>query len=382
MRWQAQTHGAHGRDDGNDAGAPALPGLRHAGLSEAGRRDAERRRTARTPQFAGMTFHEVQARSVLNRVPEASAMPFRWTVNPYRGCTHACRYCYARSTHEYLDLDAGADFDQQIVVKTNAPDVLRVELSRPTWTRESVALGTNTDPYQRAEGRYRLMPGIIAALADTGTPFSILTKGTLLARDVPELATAAQSVPVGVGVSLATLDSRLAATVEPGTPAPAARLALIERLRTAGADVHVMAMPLLPWLSDSDAQLDALMRAVRAAGASSVLAGALHLRPGARQWYMQWLRHEHPHLVDGYERLYARSSYAPASYRSSLTRRARAAAAAHGLRWGGAHRIRSDDAPRHGTRGSHADVATTRAEHRRSGSSASASAPARQAALF
>lgn len=166
MRWEAQRIGV---DDG------ALPGLARIGFV----------RTVRTPQFEGITFHEVLCKSALNKVPDSAVLPFRFTVNAYRGCSHACRYCFARPTHEYLDLDAGADFDAQIVVKTNVVDVLRRELHRPSWGRETVALGTNTDPYQRAEGRYALMPGIIAALRDSGTGMSILTKGTLLRRDLP-----------------------------------------------------------------------------------------------------------------------------------------------------------------------------------------------------
>src|SRR5690606_8727106 len=216
MRWEGQDVTA---DD-----AAALPGLgRMAGLV----------RSVRTPEFAGITFHEVASRSVLNRVPEASRMPFRWTVNPFRGCSHACVYCYARATHRYLDLDSGRDFDSQIIVKVNAPEVLRRELARPSWGREQVALGTNTDPYQRAEGRYRLMPGIIAALTESGTPLSILTKGTLLRRDLPLLQDAAAHVRVSLGVSLAVLDEELQQRVEPGTPTPRARLDLIRAIREA-----------------------------------------------------------------------------------------------------------------------------------------------------
>src|SRR5918997_1156092 len=172
-------------------------------------------RSVTTPEFQGITFHEVLARSALNSVP-GSGMPFNWTVNPYRGCTPACRYCFARPSHRYLELDQGLDFDQQIVVKTNVADVLRRELARPSWRGEQVALGTNTDPYQRAEGRYRLMPGIIEALASSGTPLSILTKGTLLRRDLPLLAAAARDVPIGLGVSLAIWDDDLHASLEPG----------------------------------------------------------------------------------------------------------------------------------------------------------------------
>ena len=146
------------------------------------------------PEFDGITFHEVLAKSALNRVPTAARVPFNWTVNPYRGCSHACTYCFARRTHTYLDLDAGADFDSQIIVKINVAEVLARELRRPSWTHEPVALGTNTDPYQRAEGRYQLMPGIITALAGTRTPFSILTKGTMARRDLPLLAEAAERV--------------------------------------------------------------------------------------------------------------------------------------------------------------------------------------------
>ncbi|HRO30256.1 Rv2578c family radical SAM protein [Citricoccus sp.] len=335
MRWEAQALQA-GDGTGQDGdGTPAAPAalLPLSGLQ----------RSISTPDFAGITFHEVVSKSALNRVPDSSPMPFRWTVNPYRGCTHACRYCYARSTHEYLDLDPGADFDRQIVVKVNTPELLRRELGRPGWTRELVALGTNTDPYQRAEGRYRLMPGIITALADTGTPFSILTKGTLLDRDLDLLSAASRQVPVQVSVSLAMLDPGLAQQVEPGTPSPAARLRLIERLASAGADVTVMAMPLLPWLTDSDRQVEELMAALAAAGARSVLAGALHLRPGARQWYLDWIARDHPELLEGYRTLYARGSYAAPSYRKALGRRTTAAARRHGLDRSGAHRITAAD---------------------------------------
>src|SRR5690606_472529 len=144
-------------------------------------------RSVRTPEFAGLTFHEVVAKTALNQVPPASSMPFHWTVNPYRGCSHQCVYCFARQTHTYLDFDAGDDFDRQVVVKVNVADVLRAELGRRSWRHELVALGTNTDPYQRAEGRYELIPGIIRALGESGTPLSILTKGTLLRRDLPLL---------------------------------------------------------------------------------------------------------------------------------------------------------------------------------------------------
>ncbi|WP_307458387.1 Rv2578c family radical SAM protein [Pseudarthrobacter oxydans] len=288
-------------------------------------------RSVTTPEFAGVTFHEVTAKSVLNKVVAGSRMPFEWTINPYRGCSHACVYCFARKSHTYLDFDAGLDFDSQVVVKINAAEVLRRELAKPSWARQHVALGTNTDPYQRAEGRYQLMPGIIGALADSGTPLSILTKGTLLARDIPLLKHAAAQVPVGVGISLAMTDERLSEAVEPGTPGPRARLKLITRLREAGLPCGVMAMPILPWLSDSDEALDSLFASLAAAGATGVTAGALYLKPGTREWFMQWIAREHPQLAGKYRRLYGTGSYASPEYRAWLSGRIRYFKARHGF---------------------------------------------------
>src|SRR5436190_15319098 len=181
-------------------------------------------RTFDTPEFRGITFHEVTARSAINRVPEASRMPFRWTINPYRGCSHGCRYCFARKSHTYLDLDAGHDFDTKIVVKVNAPERVRAELAAPRWRGEHIAMGTNVDCYQRAEGRYRLMPGILAALRDAANPFSILTKGTLILRDADLLEEAAGVTDVGLAVSVGCTDEDLWRVLEPGTPSPRRRL--------------------------------------------------------------------------------------------------------------------------------------------------------------
>jgi DNA repair photolyase len=304
MRWESQALRATDED--------ALPGM--TGMSGL-------IRSVTTPEFAGVTFHEVAARSALNRVPDASAVPFRWTVNPWRGCTHACFYCYARGTHTWLELDAGRDFDTQIVVKTNVAEVLRRELAKPSWVHEPVALGTNTDPYQRAEGRYRLMPGIIDALAGSGTPFSILTKGTLLRRDLPRLTAAAERVRVGVGVSLAILDDDLHHSLEPGTPSPRARLDLVRAVRGAGLDCGVMVAPVLPWLTDSVDALEPLLVALADAGATGVTVLPLHLRPGAREWYFGWLEQHRPDLVGRYRQLYGRGSYVGAEYRRELRER-------------------------------------------------------------
>ncbi|WP_194087893.1 MULTISPECIES: Rv2578c family radical SAM protein [unclassified Cryobacterium] len=452
-------------------------------------------RSVRTPEFAGITFHEILAKSALNRVPGQSAMPFGWTINPYRGCSHACTYClspetlilmadgrqkplwevrvgdaimgtetvgayrryvqtkvlaswdtrkrgyrvtladgtelvasgdhrfltergwrfvtramrgdgqrpyltennklmgfglvgpaidrklsiagaavksaallqvvsvedlgttmdmidittgtgdfiangvishncFARNTHTYLDLDAGKDFDNEIIVKVNVAEVLRKELARPAWERNAVALGTNTDPYQRAEGRYRLMPGVIAALADSGTPLSILTKGTLIRRDLDLLVEASTLVPVDLALSIAIYDDELQSAVEPGTPSTAARLATVTAIRERGLRCSVFMMPILPFLTDTRAHLDDALRQAKAAGASDVMYSALHLRPGVRDWFMQWLARDHPDLVPRYHELYGRNAYAPKGYRQWLALRIKPLIRAHGLEHG------------------------------------------------
>ena len=310
MRWDGQGVRV---DDG------ALPGLQRIGFV----------RSVRTPQFEGITFHEVLCKSAVNKIANSAMLPFKYTVNGYRGCSHACRYCFARPTHEYLEFDSGQDFDREIVVKTNVADVLRREVHRPSWHRETIALGTNTDPYQRAEGRYGLMPGIIGALADSGTPFSILTKGTLLRRDLPLLSAAAERVPVSLAISLAVADTEL--DVEPGTPSPHARLGLIAAIREAGFDCHVMVAPVLPYLTDSAEHLDALLGAIAAAGATSVTVFGLHLRGSTRGWFMSWLGRSHPELVSRYRELYRRGAYLPQDYREALQRRAAPLVAKYGL---------------------------------------------------
>ncbi|MEU0537497.1 intein-containing Rv2578c family radical SAM protein [Amycolatopsis tolypomycina] len=239
--------------------------------------------------------------------------------------------CFARNTHTYLDFDAGRDFDTQVVVKINAPQVLAAQLKKPSWRREHVAMGTNTDPYQRAEGRYRLMPGIITALARSGTPLSVLTKGTVLARDLPLLRDVARDVPVGLAVSIALLDEELQHRLEPGTPSPRARLELVRKAREAGLPCSVLVAPVLPWLTDSEEALDALFARLADVGATSVTAFALHLRPGAREWFGRWLAGTHPELVPRYRELYARGSYVRKAYREGLAERVGPLLRRHGL---------------------------------------------------
>ncbi|MFC0681955.1 Rv2578c family radical SAM protein [Lysobacter korlensis] len=242
--------------------------------------------------------------------------------------------CFARPTHTYLDLDGGDDFDRQIIVKVNVADVLRKELAKPSWEHPPVALGTNTDPYQRAEGRYRLLPGIIAALADSGTPLSILTKGTLLRRDLPLLAEAAGHVPVDLAMSIAIYDDALQQSVEPGTPSTAARLATVTAVREHGLDCTVFLMPILPYLTDTKGHLDDALRRAKEAGASSVLYSALHLKSGVKQWFFAWLERERPDLVPKYRAMYSSGAYAPKEYRTWLAARIRPLVRAHGLERG------------------------------------------------
>jgi DNA repair photolyase len=316
MRWSGQTVGAES--------AAALPGLGTLrGLV----------RSVQTPEFAGITFHEVLAKSALNQVPGSSnALPFGWTINPYRGCSHACVMCFARQTHTYLDFDAGRDFDSEIVVKINVAEVLAKELARPSWGRHPVALGTNTDPYQRAEGRYRLMPAIIEALAASGTPFSILTKGTLLRRDIPLLQQAAERVPVEVAMTIDIFDAGLRESIEPGAPTTEARLATVRAVRDAGLPCAVFLMPVFPYLTDSVEHLDRALGAIAATGAQSVAYSALHLKTGAREWFFAWLAREHRELLPRYGRLYPmRQVYPPAGYRRWLAARIRPMLRAYGL---------------------------------------------------
>jgi DNA repair photolyase len=249
--------------------------------------------------------------------------------------------CFARNTHTYLDLDAGHDFDTKIVVKVNAGELVRRELSAPRWPGAHIAMGTNVDVYQRAEGRYRLMPEILAALRDFANPFSILTKGTLILRDLALLQQAAEVTSVGLSMSIGFVDEVMWRAVESGTPSPRRRLDAVRRLTDAGFPVGVLMAPILPGLTDTDESIEETVAAIAAAGATSVTPIALHLRPGAREWHAAWLRRDHPELAPRYRELYGNGSYLSRGYQQELGARVRMAARRHGLHRGEPSEARS-----------------------------------------
>jgi DNA repair photolyase len=288
-------------------------------------------RTFDTPDFRGITFFEIQARSIINKVPASSRMPFGWTINPYRGCSHGCVYCFARNTHSYLDLDTGHDFDSKIVVKVNAPELVRRELAAGKWRGEHIAMGTNVDCYQRAEGRYQLMPGILEALRDAANPFSILTKGTLILRDLPLIEESAEVTDVGLNVSVGSVDKELWRSIEPGTPAPDRRLGVCATFTEHGLRCGVLMGPVVPFLSDSPRQLEETVRQIAAAGATHVTPIVLHLRPGAREWFYRWLGEQHPDLMPRYRALYRSGAYAPRAYQERIARQVAEFASKHGV---------------------------------------------------
>jgi DNA repair photolyase len=260
-----------------------------------------------TGQFEGLELLHVRARRIINEVPASSRMPFRYTINAYRGCSHACVYCFARPTHAYLDLNIADDFDRKIVVKVNAAERLGAELSSPRWHGDPIAMGTNTDPYQRVEGKYRLTRSIIEVLGRHRNPFSILTKSSLVVRDLDVLTDAATRTDVRVDLSIGTLDEDVWRRTEPGTPHPLQRLQAVRRLNEAGIRSGVLIAPVLPGLSDRPEQVRAVVKACQDAGAAWIAASYLHLRGPLREHFMSWLRAEEPGLVESYLDLYGRS---------------------------------------------------------------------------
>ena len=275
----------------------------------------------------GRSLHDVEyihmrAKRIVNRVPEASRMPFRFTINAYRGCAHACTYCFARPTHEFLGMNAGDDFERRIVVKVNAVEKLRRELRDPRWAGDHIAMGTNTDPYQPAEGRYRLTRGIVEVLGEARNEFSILTKSPMIVRDLDVLAAAAERTHVRCNLSIGTVDEDVWRASEPGTPPPRQRLDAVRRLNEAGIPCGVLVAPILPGISDDPDRIEATVEAVLAAGAVSVTPILLHLRPGVREVFMPWLARYRPDLVEALRRavLQSRTPRPPARARASSSR--------------------------------------------------------------
>jgi DNA repair photolyase len=281
--------------------------------------------------YAGMEFLHVNARSIINTVPPESLMPFRHTINPYRGCSHACTYCFARPTHEYLGLGIGEEFERKIVVKVNAVDRLRAELRASRWRGDTIAMGTNTDPYQHAEGKYHLTRGIVEVLSEARNPFSILTKSTLILRDTALLAEAATRTDVAVNFSVGTLDRTVWKLTEPGTPPPDRRLAALRRLTDAGVSCGVLVAPVLPGLSDSPEQLEEVVAACAAAGAVSIHGVALHLRGSVRDHYLDWLSRARPDLTSLHRRRFSGGAYQAQQERDRIDHLVREAAGRHGV---------------------------------------------------
>ncbi|HUO69938.1 MAG TPA: radical SAM protein [Solirubrobacteraceae bacterium] len=277
-------------------------------------------------------FYEVRAKSILNRVPEASRMPFRWTINPYRGCSHACVYCFARPTHAYLDFDIGRGFEREIVVKVNAPELLRAELARPSWQKEHVALGTNTDPYQWVEGRYKLMPGIWEAMRDAANPCSVLTKSPLLLRDLSLMKEIAERTEFSAALSVPTLDERAWRATEPHTPNPRARLEAVAELARAGIRTGVLIAPLMPGINDSPEQVARILELASEVGAAYITGIALHLRGELKGLFSDWLQASRPDLVPRYRQLYRRGAYVPVAERERLAQLVAGSDAAPGER--------------------------------------------------
>ena len=227
--------------------------------------------------------------------------------------------CFARKTHTYLDLDYGKDFDTQVVVKVNAPELLRKELAAKRWQGEHIAMGTNVDPYQRAEGRYKLMRGILEAMRDFANPFSILTKGTLILRDLDLLQQCAAVADVGTNFSVGCIDKEYWRAIEPGTPAPERRLDAVRRLNEAGIPCGVLMAPIIPFISDTDEMMERTVRAIADAGATHISPIVLHLRKGgAREWWMAWLQEHRPDLVPRYRELYEDRTYSPKEFQQEV----------------------------------------------------------------
>jgi DNA repair photolyase len=274
-------------------------------------------------------YREEPCRSALNRV---KGMPFGWSLNPYMGCAHRCTFCYVRAFELRADRPADERYGASIRVKTNVADVLRRELARPSWKRDGIAIGAATDPYQPAEGRYKLTRACLEVLCEAENPFAIITRGPMIVRDVDVLVEAALRADVSVTFSIPTLDLDIWRRTEPGTPPPHQRLRALSQLVDAGIKVGVGIAPILPGLSDKPELLAEVVRAARAAGATGVWANLLYLKPGTKEHFMSALERDWPELLPRYEELYARRAYLPAETTSPVREQVRELVRAHGIR--------------------------------------------------
>lgn len=261
---------------------------------------------------SGIIFEEIECKSIINKT-NAPGMPFNYTINPYRGCQHACVYCFARGTHEYLGYDSGRDFESRIVVKVNAAQVLRQELRRPSWRRELIVLGTACDPYQQAELKYGITRQMLEVLAQFAQPVHALTKSPAVTRDLDVWTRLAAVADAQVAFSIPTLDEAIWKKMEPGTARPTKRLEALRAMSEAGVPTGVMVAPIIPGLTDDERHLEEVIVAAKEHGASFVSPNVLYLRPGTKEWFMPALREAYPHLAGKYERYY-RGAYAPKDY--------------------------------------------------------------------
>lgn len=275
--------------------------------------EAVQRKTGKG-EYRGLEFLEVEAKTIITKTPGGPRYGFGYSINAYRGCSHACTYCFARPTHEYLGLDGWSDFDRRIVVKTNAVTIARHEMAPARWAGHLIAMGTNTDPYQPAEGKYRLTRGILEVMCEYANPTSILTKSPLVLRDTDLLTVLAEQAEVRVDFSVGTLDEDVWKATEPGTPHPRRRIDAVKRLRAAGIRSGVLMGPILPGLSDAPEQIAAVIDAAADAGAVSIGGVPLHLRGMVAEHYYAKLAHHRPDLIGRYRRHFAGRGEAPAAY--------------------------------------------------------------------
>jgi DNA repair photolyase len=272
-------------------------------------------------------YFEINTKSALNRVQH---MSFNWSLNPYQGCFHSCVYCFARAHAKLADRDPGAGFSARVGVKVNIAERLREELARRSWKREMVAFGTATDPYQPIEGSYRLTRRCLEALRDARTPAGLITKGTMVIRDIDVLVQLSQRAKTTVTFSIPTVDEEVWSRTEPGTPPPRKRLKVLKALVDAGIEAGVGMAPILPGLSDAPAQLEATVAAAAEAGACYVWSNIVYLKPGTREHFMEFLHNEYPQLVHRYEELFPKA-YAPNAVKQPIAKAVAELRTRHGV---------------------------------------------------